>query len=52
MKKVLSFLMVCVFAVVFTGVLMGCEANGADDGMKTQKPSEVQQEDKDVETAD
>ncbi|MBN1555491.1 MAG: hypothetical protein JXA11_12155 [Phycisphaerae bacterium] len=47
MKKVLSFLMVCVFAVVFTGVLTGCE-----DDVKVQRQSEVTKEEQEVEVAD
>lgn len=39
MKKVLSFVLACVFAVLFTGVLTGCE-----DEVKVHRESEVSTE--------
>lgn len=50
MKKVWSFLMVCVFSVVFTGALIGCDAGGdPDDGAKVEKQTDVGAEEQDVE---
>jgi len=51
MKKVLSFLMVCVFSVVFTGALIGCDAanDKSDDGAKVEKQTDVGAEEQDVE---
>jgi len=44
MRKILSFVLVCVFAVVFTGVLAGCE-----DEVKVHRESEVNQEEQTME---
>ena len=37
MKKVLNFILVCVFAVIFTGALAGCEK----DEVKVHRESET-----------
>ncbi|MBN1941760.1 MAG: hypothetical protein JW849_00540 [Phycisphaerae bacterium] len=46
MKKVLSFVMMCVFAVIFSGVLTGCE-----DEVKVHRESETTTEKQTMEVA-
>lgn len=44
MKKILSFVLVCVFTVIVTGVLTGCE-----DDVKVQRQSETTTEEQTME---
>jgi hypothetical protein len=46
MKKLLNLVLVCVFAVLFTGVLAGCE-----DDVKVHRESEVTTEQQEMEVA-
>ncbi len=47
MKTILSFVMVCVLSVLFTGVMIGCE-----DEVKVHRESEVTQEEQTMEVTE
>lgn len=47
MKKILSFMLVCILTVFFTGVLVGCE-----DDVKVNQQDEVNKEQKEIEVCD